>query len=199
MQTTIENLMEKIQDLEKSLLFEMQKKQDEYFYEIVKKKVRFESEIRKQHRRLKKKLYRYLYEASFLNILTAPVIWSILIPAVLMDLFITVYQTICFPAYRIPRVRRGDYIVIDRNYLSYLNSIEKLNCMYCSYFNGLIAYVREVAARTEQYWCPIKHARKLKVVHDRYKYFFDYGDATGYRQNLGKVRHSFDDLKNADR
>ena len=41
-------------------------------------------------------------------------------------------------------------MVIDRYALSYLNVIEKLNCVYCEYVNGLIAYVQEIAARTEQ-------------------------------------------------
>jgi hypothetical protein len=37
-------------------------------------------------------------------------------------------------------------------------AIEKINCAYCSYANGAIASVREMASRTEIYWCPIKHA-----------------------------------------
>jgi len=57
-------------------------------------------------------------------------------------------------------------------------------CVYCGYANGLIAYVREIAARTEQYWCPIKHARPIPAPHARYRVFFEYGDARAYRQEL---------------
>ena len=39
-----------------------------------------------------------------------------------------------------------------------------INCIYRSYANGLCSYVTEVAARTEQHWCPIKHARRLRNV-----------------------------------
>jgi hypothetical protein len=85
-------------------------------------------------------------------------------------------------------VRREEYLVFDRHYLAYLNAIEKLNCAYCSYANGLIAYVREIAARTEQYWCPIKHARRVIDVHARYAMFDDYGDAEGYQQRLEGLR-----------
>ena len=46
---------------------------------------------------------------------------------------------------------RGQYIVIDRHRLKYLNAIEKLNCVYCGYGNGVIAYARDIAGRTEQY------------------------------------------------
>ncbi len=195
MPDTIESLMEKIQDLEKSLLVEIQKKEKEFYYEIIRKKVRFTREVRAQHKLLVEKFYKYLYNASILNILTAPVIWFCLIPTVFLDLVVTLYQTVCFPVYRIPKVRRSDYVIIDRNYLSYLNFIEKMNCMYCGYFNGVVAYFQEVGARTEQHWCPIKHARKLKVVHSRYKNFLDYGDGVGYRKKFGQLRKEFDDLR----
>ncbi len=85
---------------------------------------------------------------------------------------------------------------MDRHALGYLNIIEKINCVYCGYFNGLMAYIQEVAARTEQYWCPIKHARRVGYTHNRYKYFFDYGDGEGYRKKLEEVRRDFADLKN---
>lgn len=195
MANQIESLMERIKDLENQLIQELQIKQNEFFYEVIRKKVRFEREIKRQHQALVKKIPRYMYDASFLTILTAPVIWFCLVPAIFMDLAISVYQAICFPVYGIPKVRRGDYIVLDRHYLSYLNGIEKANCLYCGYFNGLISYVREVVARTEQYWCPIKHARKLKTVHHRYKSFLDYGDARGYREKIEEVRRDFKDLK----
>ena len=93
-------------------------------------------------------------------VLTAPVIYSLIVPIVLVDLWVMAYQAICFPIYKIPKVRRRDYLVFDRHHLAYLNTIEKINCAYCSYCNGAIAFVREVASRTEVYWCPIKHARR---------------------------------------
>ncbi len=194
MTNQIEILVSKIKKLESQLTRELQKKEREFFYEVVRKKVRFEREVRKHHKTLVKTIRRYLRDAAFLNILTAPVIWFCLIPAAFLDLSITVYQTICFPVYNIPRVKRSDYIVIDRQSLSYLNGIEKFNCVYCGYFNGLVAYVQEVVGRTEQYWCPIKHARKLKTMHNRYRHFLDFGDAKDYRENIEKVRRDFKDL-----
>ncbi|VAX30745.1 hypothetical protein MNBD_NITROSPINAE05-331 [hydrothermal vent metagenome] len=190
----IENLVEKIKALESLLILELQKKEKEFFYVVAKKKVRFEREVRKHHKTLLKTIRRYIQDAAFLNILTAPVIWFCLIPGALLDLSITVYQKICFPVYKIPQVKRSDYIVIDRQNLSYLNGIEKFNCVYCGYFNGLVAYVQEVVARTEQYWCPIKHARKLKTVHNRYRNFIDFGDADSYLKNIEKVRRDFKDV-----
>jgi hypothetical protein len=189
------NLLGKLQHLENEILQEIQKKEQEFFYQVHKKKVRFEQETKKAHRALTEKIHHYLRDASIKNVLTAPIIWSLLMPAMFLDLFISIYQRICFPVYGIPKVRRGDYIVIDRQYLSYLNVIERLNCVYCGYFNGVIGYAREIAGRTEQYWCPIKHARKIKALHSRYKNFFDFGDAEGYRAKIEEVRRGFDDIK----
>ena len=81
------------------------------------------------------------------------------------------------PVYGIHKVLRQDRFVFDRAQLGYLNLFERVNCAYCSYANGLISYVREIAGRTEQYWCPIKHARRMHDAHGRYHEFFEYGDA----------------------
>lgn len=194
MDNRLQELLTKIKQLEEELLVELQKKEQEYFYEIQNKKVRFQWEVKERNKRLVQTIHRYLGEASLLNILTVPVIWSCLFPALFMDLIVSVFQLICFPVYSIPKVKRSDYFVIDRQYLSYLNMIEKINCCYCGYFTGLIGYVQEIAARTEQYWCPIKHARRAGVRHSRYKNFLDYGDAEGFRERNSAIRKAFDDL-----
>ena len=192
---TLQDIIEKIKKLEKELSQEIQKKEEEFLYRIHGNKVYFEEAARERHKILVTRIHRYLLNASFLSFLTAPMIWFCLVPAVFMDLVVTVYQAVCFRAYKIPRVRRGDYIVIDRHALAYLNAIEKLNCIYCGYFNGLITYIQEIAARTEQYWCPIKHARRIATIHSRYKYFFQYGNADDYKKRVEEIRRAFSDLK----
>jgi hypothetical protein len=191
----VDDILNRIELLEKELLDELHKTEDELLYTIRDKKVRFSEEVKQYHREMALKWLDYVYESGTMKILTIPIIWSALIPAAFMDLVVNVYQLVCFPVYGIPRVKRGEYVIMDRHVLSYLNWIEKLNCAYCSYFNGLIAYVTEVAARTEQYWCPVRHARPLKSVHSRYRHFFEYGDAKGYRDRLEEVRRRFEDAK----
>jgi hypothetical protein len=191
---TIQELIEQIKALEKKLAEEIQHKEAVFFYRIRGKKIYFEDATKRYHDTLRMQVLRYLAESPILNILTAPIIWSCALPALFMDLVVSLYQAICFPIYKIPKVRREDYIIIDRHSLRYLNIIEKINCVYCAYFNGLINYVQEVAARTEQYWCPIKHARRVKRIHSRYKKFLEYGDAKTYRENLEKIRRDFSDL-----
>jgi len=195
MENKLQGLIKKIKKLEKELAEEIRKQEEIFFYKIRGGKVLFEKNVKKKHKTIVKTVSRYLSDAEPLNILTAPVIWSCIFPALFMDLFVTFYQAICFRVYGIPRVKRNKYIVIDRHSLSYLNGIEKLNCAYCGYVNGLIAYVQEVAARTEQYWCPIKHARRTALIHSRYGKFFEYGDGDGYRNKIEEVRRDFDDIK----
>jgi hypothetical protein len=165
------------------------------FYELRQGKIWFSEGIRREHRRLKTSLVPYVLRSRFLVIVTAPFIYACIIPFALLDLFVSLYQAVCFPVYGVPKARRKDYMAIDRNKLRYLNALEGLNCMYCSYANGLLAYVVEIAGRTEQHWCPIKHARRIQNAHDRYAHFFPYGDASAYRQRIDKVRDDFKDLK----
>jgi hypothetical protein len=135
-------------------------------------------------------LWRYVVSGDIATLVTAPLVYSLLVAFVLMDGWISVYQAICFRAWGIRRVRRRDYFAIDRHKLAYLNAIERVNCLYCSYANGVIGYVREIAARTEQYWCPIRHARRLRHAHGRYAHFAPYGDGRRYRDRLPLFRAS---------
>ncbi len=148
----------------------------------------FEEGVAEEHLRLRRQLGEFFRMTSPAVVASAPVIYSLFIPFAIIDLWVSAYQAICFRAYRIPQVRRRDYIAMDRGKLSYLNAIEALNCSYCAYANGVIAYVREVASRTEQYWCPIKHAVKITDPHQRYYEFLEYGDAQGYRARLDSFR-----------
>jgi hypothetical protein len=145
-------------------------------------------ELHDGHRRLRQSIPRFLRASSMTNLLSAPIIYSLSVPFVLLDLWVSLYQWICFPIYGIAVVSRRQYFVIDRHKLDYLNAIEKVHCAYCSYVNGLIAYTREIAACTEQYWCPIRHAGPIRGGHDRYTFFADYGDAVGYRHGLTALR-----------
>jgi hypothetical protein len=157
-------------------------------YRLAKGRAVFDAAVEAGHRRLRTGVLLYVLRAEMRHLLVAPLIYAMLIPFVLLDLSMTIYQWICFSAWRISRVPRGQYIVIDRHRLAYLNGIEKLNCVYCGYGNGVLAYAREITGRTEQYWCPIRHATPTRGAHSRYKDFVDYGDAEGYRARLEELR-----------
>lgn len=159
--------------------------------------VEFEHGLVIEQRKLKQKAGSYVANSSLGVIVTAPVIYSMALPLLLLDLWLTLYQAICFRAYAIPRVARRDYIAFDRGRLAYLNWVEALNCAYCAYANGVIAYAREIGSRTEQYWCPIKHALKISGPHERYYQFLEYGDAEGYRTRLAAFRKQLAEIGEA--
>jgi len=184
----ITELIGKIRALEGELDAEIAKRGAELRIGLEHGRIAFEAELLRRHRELRRKLLPYLLGAHPLVMLTAPVIYACIVPFLLLDLFVSLFQAVCFPIYGIVKVRRADYFVFDRHHLAYLNALEKLNCAYCSYANGLIAYAREIVARTEQYWCPIKHARRVIGTHARYALFDDYGDAEGYQARLIELR-----------
>ena len=183
-------LVERVRDAERRLAHDIDKPQQRLRLRMQRDRVWFDRELRRRHRRLRQTIPAYVRNGSVLSLLTAPVIYSMFVPFAVLDLWVTCYQFVCFPIYGIARVRRRDYFALDRHRLAYLNGIEKFNCTFCTYANGLLAYVREVAARTEQYWCPIKHARAIRAPHARYRRFLDYGDADGYRRSLTALREA---------
>ncbi len=190
MSDMLKKLISDLKELEKKISRELSQQQQLFHYKIRDHKIIFDLEILKKHKDLHKKLIPYILNSRILNAFIAPVIYSMIIPALIMDIFVSIYQFICFPVYGIVKVKRADHIMFDRYKLGYLNWIEKFNCCYCSYFNGLASYVQEIAARTEKYWCPIKYASKHANFHDHYKDFFDYGDADSYLSGLAKIRTS---------
>lgn len=185
----IEEVLARIRALQDELEIEYGKRREE----LAARRTQLADDFFRQQRRYRIGLFRFIVRSRILVLLTSPVIYLGWVPFLLMDFFVTAYQWICFPVYRIPRVRRADYLIFDRHDLPYLNLIERFNCFYCSYGNGVAAYTREVAARTEQYWCPIKHARKVRAAHDRYPGFFEHGDAEAYRQGLNRLRKQYED------
>ncbi|QOY55867.1 hypothetical protein HUE87_06400 [Candidatus Sulfurimonas marisnigri] len=195
MDNKIDELTAKIKKLEDELITEFKKKSEKFYFKIENEKVKFEERVIKEGKSRITSSIKYLSSFPVTVILTIPFIWAMIIPVILADIMVTVFQAICFPIYKIPKVKRKDYVIIDRYNLFYLDRVEKINCLYCEYFNGVTAYVREIAARTEQFWCPIKHSKPLKDRHNRYDNFFDYGDYLTYKDELKKRRSDFKDLE----
>ncbi len=110
------------------------------------------------------------------NIISMPFIYSVLIPVFLLDLVVSLYQAVCFPLYRIPKIRRRDYIQYNRGKMESLGLIDKAHCHYCSYVNGAIAYAAKVAGQTEKIWCPLRHAAENKFVELPHQKSFVSGD-----------------------
>jgi len=188
MNNRIRQILNQISALEDELEAAIEQQEERLRYQIEGKRITFERAIMETHAKVKVSVLRWFMTVRPQNFLTAPIIYGLIVPLVLFDLCVTFYQAICFPIYRIQKVSRANYIVMDHRHLVYLNSIEKVHCMYCSYAVGLLGYAREITARTEQYFCPIKHAQKILNAHPRYKHFLSYGDADNLHGKVEEFR-----------
>lgn len=191
----IQQLLDQITALEDDLRIALRDQPSSIFFQIKGKRVEFEKSVVETHLKLKTNFFRWLVTDRPQNLLTGPIIYSMIIPLLITDFFISFYQITCFPIYGIKKVRRADYIIFDRQHLNYLNFIEKFHCTYCAYGTGMIAYISEIVARTEQYFCPIKHARKIIGTHSRYQQFLDYGAAENYDAKLEQYRQALAKVK----
>jgi len=181
-------ILSRIAELEDELEEELHQQKQRMEDQLENGKVVFQKKMVDAQLHLKTNVIPWLLNSKTKNLLTIPFIYPLIVPLVLLDVCVSIYQLICFRLYGIARVKRQKYFVFDRHHLPYLNGIEKFNCFYCSYANGVIAYVREVASKTEQYWCPIKHSEKIDQPHTRYGNFVDYGQGKDYRAKEKKSR-----------
>jgi hypothetical protein len=188
MNDTITNILQRMAELEDELSTAVHEQESRMFFQIKGKRVEFEGSVKAAHRKLKSGLLHWLVTYRPQNLITGPLIYGMIVPLLLMDACVSFYQWACFPIYGIAKVRRADYLVFDRRHLAYLNIIEKFHCTYCEYGNGLMSYMAEILARTEEYFCPIKHAHKVLGTHRRYNRFLAYGDAADYEARLEEYR-----------
>ena len=194
MSERIKEMMVEIEDLKQKLKEEIEQQEKKIDYEIKNGYIRFEDEVLSKQKENMKHLLAWFGETPFIQLLSAPIVYGMVLPALLLDLMLFVYTYVVGRVFKITFVQRKDYIVFDRQYLGYLNIVEKLNCLYCAYFNGLMQYSAAIAGRTELYFCPIKHAKKIAYDHNYYDAFFTYGDGDDYPERLKKLREEVQEV-----
>lgn len=123
------------------------------------------------------------------HIIVVPLISSVVIPLIILDIWIELYHRICFPLCGLPYVNRRQYIqIVDRAKLQYLNWFQKVYCMYCGYGNGVIRYWGAIAGVTEHYWCGIQHQKTPLFITPEYqKKFAAYGDKDDFKKKYCKL------------
>jgi hypothetical protein len=188
MNDRISQILAQMAALEDDLRTAVHEQESKMLFQIKGKRVEFESSVKAAHLKLRQNFFRWLVTNRPQNLITGPIIYAMIFPLLMLDLCVSFYQWVCFPIYGVKRVKRSDYLVFDRRHLGYLNFIEKFHCTYCEYGNGLMSYMAEILARTEEYFCPIKHAHKILGTHTRYNRFLDYGDAADYEARLEEFR-----------
>jgi hypothetical protein len=108
---------------------------------------------RRQLKKYKRGILEMVFTTRIRWFLSAPFIYSMIIPIVIFHIFLEIYHQITFRLCHIPLVSYKDHFVFDRRHLDYLNVLEKFNCIYCGYYNGLIGYAREIGGH-KRYWVP---------------------------------------------
>ena len=117
------------------------------------------------------------------HLLAVPLAYVLFFPLALLDIFVELHHQIGFRLCSLPRVKRSNYIKIDRHKLEYLTFTDKINCAYCGYANGLANYTVRIGAETEKYWCGIRHKRSKGFVEPKsHKSFVKYGDESAYKE-----------------
>lgn len=182
MKSRINQILEDINKKKEELLQEYTKLKEKYWFNIIKWKVVFNTDIKQKNKIHKKRIIESIFWASVRDLISAPFIYAMIVPALILDLFLFIYQNTFFRFAKIPIVKRSEYFEYDRRKLDYLNGIQKFNCLYCSYVNWLFSYAVEVGWRTEKYRCPIKHAKKIKASHDWLPLFADYWDPDWFKK-----------------
>lgn len=191
MRSKITELLNRFESLHRDLEKEYDRLTRKYGYSIQRKKIVFLEEFVRKNRRFKEGFFRMIFNAPIRHILASPFVYMMIIPAVILDIFLTVYQYSAFLFYRIPRVKRSDHFIYERQFLDYLNWFQKVNCLYCSYVNGLFSYAVEIGACTERYWCPLKATRHPRLPHNWYNDFADYGNPEEWAKKYSENDRAF--------
>lgn len=187
----ISQIVEEIKNKKDELFVEYEKMRKKYDFSFKNWKIVFSQKAKNIQKWFKIPLKKYLVPKSINHIISIPFIYGMIIPGIILDISLFIYQQTAFRLYRIPLVIRSEYIVFDRKHLSYLNFIQKINCLYCSYMNWLFSYAVEIWGRTEKYWCPIKAARRKKWWHDWEEFFADYWDPEGFKKAFNSNKEFF--------
>ena len=187
MDSKIKQIQEKIDELEQALQHEQERLAEKYGFSIRQKRIEFLQKFRERNRTFRIPTWKYAIPVNIRHVLSIPFIYVMIVPTIILDLFLTMFNWIALPLYHIPVVKRGDYIVYDRQFLDYLNHIQKINCLYCTYVNGVFAYAVEIGGRTERYWCPIKAAHKRPAGNKWYADYADYGNPEQWLEKFNNL------------
>ena len=97
MNDRIQQLLQQMTVLEDDLRAAISEQPSTIFFQIKGKRVEFEQSIKDTHRRLKRNFFRWLITDRPQNLITGPIIYAMIIPLIITDLFITFYQMTCYP------------------------------------------------------------------------------------------------------
>jgi len=114
MGTRIDEILAKIDSLNRALRQEQIKLFDKYGFYIKNKKVIFLEKFKSRNKLFRIPAWKYAIPKDIRHVLSIPFIYVMIVPAVILDIFLTIYNLTAMPLYRIPRVKRRDHIIFKR-------------------------------------------------------------------------------------
>ena len=133
----IEETVRRLMRLEDELERKFAAQRERFHYHLEEKRAVFEAEALRRHKRIRTGLLTFLRKSPFATIIVAPAVYGLILPIALLDLGVYIFQLVCFSAWGMARIDRSEFVIVDRHRLANLNGIEKLNCAYCGYANGV--------------------------------------------------------------
>ncbi len=83
-------LLEKLRGAEADVEAELTRRREALRFDVHNRRVVFEQEVRRVHATMKKNALRYFAEARPLVVLTAPVIYSVIVPIIVLDIMVMI-------------------------------------------------------------------------------------------------------------
>ncbi|MFZ2189915.1 MAG: hypothetical protein WAV48_03990, partial [Candidatus Magasanikiibacteriota bacterium] len=120
MNQSIKQIVDKINSLNKQLSDKYNQLAEKYGFYFSGRKVVFLKEIKRINKSFKIPVWKYVVPQNIRHLLSMPFIYMMIIPAFILDFFLTLYHMVAFPLFHIPKVNRKDFIVYDRQFLDYL-------------------------------------------------------------------------------
>lgn len=106
MKSTISRILQEIENKRKELAEEYERIKKKYNFEYIKWKITFSKEQKLENKKKKRSFWQTTKSTTFREYLSIPFIYSMMIPAVILDLFLFMYQQTAMRLYRIPLVKR---------------------------------------------------------------------------------------------
>lgn len=103
-------------------------------------------------------------------------IFGMAIPMMIADISARIYQVVYFSIHDIPKIKRSDYVVLDRWKMKGLTLRQKINCWYCEYANGVANWLKALVTQTEIYSCAIKHQVVPKGQEKQQEAYYERGE-----------------------
>ena len=97
MTASVERFVQRIREAEEDLTREVEEQQRRWHFRLHRGRVWFDQEVRHAHERFRQSIPAFLGEASLPILLTAPITYSLILPLLLLDIWATLYQWVCFP------------------------------------------------------------------------------------------------------